>query len=152
VWLSIASGLGVLGLFMGSLTVANARVLNRRRRQAEELFQALLQAEDAERHRIVGALHDDVGQPLYRLLYGLQGCRARVEGASAVATELEQLEALVREVDGTLRAELSALHRGVTDEVGQSGERLPDRDRQGGQQDRQVRAPVGHHPPEQPRR
>jgi two-component system, NarL family, sensor kinase len=118
VWLSIGSGLGVVGLFMGSLTVANARVLNRRRRQAEELFQGLLQAEDAERHRIVGALHDDVGQPLYRLLYGLQGCGARVDDDSAVAAELDGLAALVREVDGTLRAELTTLHRGVADEVG----------------------------------
>jgi two-component system, NarL family, sensor kinase len=117
VWLSIGSGLGILGLFMGTLTAANAGALNRRRRQSERLLKELLQAQDEERRRIVGALHDDVGQPVYRLLYGLQGSRARLEPSHPVADELARLEDLVREVDTTLRGELRLLHGGVPDGV-----------------------------------
>lgn len=118
VWVSIGSGLGILGLFMGALTVSTARVLNRRRRQAEGLLGSLLRAQDEERRRIVGALHDDVGQPLYRLLYGLQGSRARLPQGSEVTEELGRLTDLVREVDRTLRGELRLLHRGLAEDLG----------------------------------
>ena len=118
VWSSIGLGLGVLGIFMGSLTLANARVLNRRRRQAEDLFDALVRSQEEERHRIVGALHDDIGQPLYRLLYGLQGSRDRIDADHAVSEELERLEQIVREIDSRLRAELRVLHSGLTDGLG----------------------------------
>jgi two-component system NarL family sensor kinase len=57
----------------------------------------------------VGALHDDVGQPLYRVLYGLEGSRARLTDDDPVAEELGRLEDIVREVDGTLRNELRVL-------------------------------------------
>lgn len=118
VWLSIGSGLGVLGLFMGTLTLAGARVANRRRRQAEELLGALSRAQERERRRTVGALHDDIGQPLYRLLYGIEGCKARLEGDDPVREELDRLEVLVRDIDRTLRAELRKLHHGAPDDLG----------------------------------
>jgi signal transduction histidine kinase len=110
-WFTVTAGLGLLAVAMGSLTLSNARALEGRRRHAEQLLRELLRAEDAERHRIVGSLHDDVGQPLYRVLYGLEGCRARLQEHSLVAAELDKLAALVREVDGILRAELRRLHR-----------------------------------------
>ena len=115
VWLSIGSGLAILGLFMGALTLAAAQVLNRRRRQAETLLASLLRVQEEERRRIVGALHDDVGQPLYRLLYGLQGSRARLPAGSEVHRELLRLEEVVRKVDGTLRVELRMLHQLLTE-------------------------------------
>ncbi len=118
VWLSIGSGLGVLGLFMGTLTLAGARVANRRRRQAEELLGALSRAQEEERKRTVGALHDDIGQPLYRLLYGIEGCKARVEPGDPIRDELDRLEILVRDIDRTLRAELRKLHHGAPDDLG----------------------------------
>lgn len=117
VWVSIGSGLAVLGVFLGSLTFANARELNRRRRQSERLFTELVSAEDDERRQVVGALHDDVGQPLYRLLYGLQGCRARLDQDDPIAAEIAGLEQLVRGIDRTLRTELRHLHRGLLDRV-----------------------------------
>jgi signal transduction histidine kinase len=117
-WLSIGVGLGVLTVFMASLTLANAHVLTRRRRLAERLFTELVEAQDAERRRIVGSLHDDVGQPLYRLLYGLQGSRSRLDPDDPVAEELEGLEQLVRDVDGTLRAELRGLHSSLAEDLG----------------------------------
>ena len=113
VWLAIVTGLGVLGISMGALTLASARVVNRRRQQAERLLTSLFRVQEEERKRTVGALHDDVGQPLYRLLHGLEGIRARLGGDHWVGGELSHLEGLVREIEQTLRAELRLLHRGV---------------------------------------
>lgn len=110
VWLAIATGLGTLALAMGGLTLSHARAVGRRRRHAEQLLRQLLQAEDRERRRVVGSLHDDIGQPLYRILYGLEGCRSRLDDTGAVQAELDRLGTLVREIDGTLRAELRQLH------------------------------------------
>jgi signal transduction histidine kinase len=110
-WFSISTGLGLLAVAMGTLTLSNARALEGRRRRAEQLLRELLLAEDGERHRIVGSLHDDVGQPLYRVLYGLEGCRARLDDDSLVAAELDKLATLVREIDRILRTELRRLHR-----------------------------------------
>ncbi len=118
VWFSIATGIGVLVIFMGSLAVAGGRAINRRRRQAEHLLGDVLRAQEAERKRIVGALHDEVGQPLYRLLYGLEGSRAKVHDPGAVTGELTRLEEIVRDVDRTLRAELRLLHHSEVEDVG----------------------------------
>ena len=117
-WLSIGLGLGVLTVFMVSLTLANSHVLARRRRLAETLFADLVAAQDHERRRIVGSLHDDIGQPLYRLLYGLQGSRSRLQADDPITVELERLESLVREVDSTLRRELRGLHSSLAEDLG----------------------------------
>jgi signal transduction histidine kinase len=118
VWLSIAIGVGVLAAFLATLAGALARAVNRRRRQSERLLGALFRSQEDERRRIIGALHDDVGQPLYRLLYGLEGSRAKLPEDDPVADELEGLEDLVRDVDGTLRGELEALHQGLAADAG----------------------------------
>jgi signal transduction histidine kinase len=118
IWLAIGSGVAVLGVFMGSLTMSSARVLNRRRRQAERLLGSLFRAQEEERRRTVGALHDDVGQPLYRLLYGLEGSRAKLPSRHPVRQELEGLAELTRGIDRTLRGELRLLHQGIDDELG----------------------------------
>lgn len=118
VWVSIGVGLGALGLFMGVLAVARARSLNERRRQAEKLLRSAFAAQEEERRRVVGALHDDVGQPLYRLLYGLEGSRAKLEADDPVADELLRLEDITRGMDKTLRKELRLLHHGLAADVG----------------------------------
>ncbi len=118
VWASIGVGLLVLGVFLGALALARARDLNRRRREAEELLGSLLRAQDEERRRVIGALHDDIGQPLYRLLYGIEGSKARLPESDPVRAELEHLAGVVREVDATLRAELRILHQGVLADLG----------------------------------
>lgn len=118
VWVSIGSGMAVLAVFLGSLLITRARELNRRRRQAELLLGSLLRAQDEERRRIVGALHDDIGQPLYRLLYGIEGSISKLEAGHPAATELERLGQVVRHIDGTLRAELRLLHEGLAAEAG----------------------------------
>ncbi|MFQ5554294.1 MAG: sensor histidine kinase [Acidimicrobiia bacterium] len=117
VWLSIGIGLGILFLFMGALVVANARIITGRARAAERQLTALAQAREDERHRIVGALHDDIGQPLYRVLMGIQGSRSQIDPASPVASELGGLEDLVRSIDGNLRTELRLLHHGSVEQL-----------------------------------
>lgn len=117
VWLSIGSGLGALAVAMGAFTLTNARVLDGRRRHAEGLLRDLLRVEDDGRRRIVGSLHDGIGQPLYRLMYGLEGCRARLGGATEVVAELDRLISLVHDVDDTLRAELRHLCRPDVDSL-----------------------------------
>jgi len=117
VWLAIGTGIGLLGVFMGSLTISSARVLNRRRRQAEYLLGSLLHAREEERRRTVGALHDDIGQPLFRLLYGLEGSRAKLEPDHPIRQELDGLADLTRAIDRTLRGELRILHQGVDEDL-----------------------------------
>lgn len=118
VWLAIGTGIGLLGIFMAALTVASARVMNRRRRQAEHLLGSLFRAQEDERRRTVGALHDDVGQPLFRLLYGLEGSRAKIPPDNPAHSELGHLADLTRDIDRTLRSELRTLHRGVDEDLG----------------------------------
>lgn len=118
VWITIAIGLGLLAVFMVILMLARAQALNRRRRQAETLLDDLLRAQEEERARIVGALHDDVGQPLYRLLYGLEGGRSKLPEGHPVRQELDHLQTIVRDVDTKLRAELRLLHATVAEDVG----------------------------------
>lgn len=118
VWLSISIGLGVLALFMGSLVLAGARATNKRRRQAEAMLGQMARAREVERKRIVGALHGDIGQPLYRLLYGLEGSIGKLDQPEAIEGELVHLADMVRDIDTTLRAELSLLHHSVVEDVG----------------------------------
>jgi two-component system NarL family sensor kinase len=93
-------------------------VLDRRRQQAENLLGSLFHAQEDERRRTVGALHDDVGQPLFRLLYGLEGSRAALPPDHPAQLELERLSDLTRDIDRTLRTELRTLHRGVDEDLG----------------------------------
>ena len=118
VWLAVGSGLAVLLVFNVNLVAANSLALIRRRDQAERLFADLARAQEEERSRIIGALHDDIGQPLYRVLYGIQGSRSQVDPDSPVAAELERAAELVRSIDGTLRSELRMLHQGAIDRLG----------------------------------
>ncbi len=109
VWTALGVGAAML---LGALTVAgvaNARAERRRQARSERLIGQLIEIREDERTRIVGALHDDIGQPLYRILFGLQASRGMVEENSDVGRELERLDELVREVDATLRSELSTL-------------------------------------------
>ncbi len=110
VWVSIAIGLTAIGLVMAVGSAARTREVNRRRRQAEGLLESSFSAQESERRRVVSALHDDIGQPMYRLLYGLEGSRAKLDPSDPVAVELGHLADVVREMDGTLRNELRLLH------------------------------------------
>ncbi len=116
-WIRIGSGLGVLSLFMGALTAVIVRGVERRRRQSERLLRRSLEVRETERVRLATALHDDVGQPLYRLLYGLEALKeSQLEPNAAI--EAERLSELVREVDDTLRDEMRRLQTSPVDQQG----------------------------------
>ena len=118
IWLIIGTGLGTLAVFAGSLAIATVHATNRRRRQAEGLLGELLTAQDQERSQIVGALHDDIGQPLYRVLFGLQGARAHLAEGHPVAAELARSEDLLRHVEASLRSELRLLDHDSAADIG----------------------------------
>lgn len=116
-WLGIAAGLSALLVFNALVVAANTRELAHRRDQAEGLLADLAHAQEEERVRIMGALHDDIGQPLYRVLYGVEGCRAQLDGNTAVMDELASIAVLIRSIDETLRSELHMLHQGEIDQL-----------------------------------
>ncbi len=116
-WIRIGSGLSVLMLFMGALTAVILRGVERRRQQSERLLRRSLEVRETERVRLATALHDDVGQPLYRLLYGLEALKESQLGPDA-AIEAERLSQLVREVDDTLRDEMRRLQTSPVDQQG----------------------------------
>ncbi|MDK1292757.1 MAG: histidine kinase [Actinomycetota bacterium] len=107
----IALGTGAVALIaaLTAAAIANARTERSQRSRSERLISQLLEIRENERTRIIGALHDDIGQPLYRIMFGLQASRRMVEQGSDVDEELAGLDALVREVDTTLRSELMTL-------------------------------------------
>jgi signal transduction histidine kinase len=109
VWLALGVGASLLLAALAAAGVANARAERRRRERSRRLISQLIEIREDERRRIVGALHDDIGQPLYRILYGLQATSGMVDKDSDVHQELTNLDGLVREVDATLRSELTAL-------------------------------------------
>lgn len=116
VWLSNGFGLAVLLAFFLSVGRASLAVLDGRRRQSESLVAEMARAQETERSRIIGALHDDIGQPLYRVLYGIEGSVSQLEADSPVSEELHRVADLVRWIDGALRSELLMLHQGSIDE------------------------------------
>ena len=118
VWVSIGIGITSIVAVMALGVMARDRELNRRRAQAEKLLQSSFIAQEEERRRVVSALHDDIGQPLYRLLYGLEGSRAKLDPENKVAIELGHLTTVVRDMDATLRHELKLLHFEMAADVG----------------------------------
>ncbi len=117
VWISITIGIGLLAIFIAILIVVNGKAITRRRRFIEKLFGDLVRSQAEERTRISGSLHDDIGQSLYRIHYGLEDIRSRVDADSAIAGELDHLGTLVSDVDGVLRAELRLLRYGTGEEL-----------------------------------
>jgi len=109
VWAALGLGAAALLIALVVAAVANARAETKQKARSERLIGQLLEIQDVERMRIIGALHDDIGQPLYRIMFGLAASQGMVEEGSDVHTELAGLDALVRDVDATLRHELTAL-------------------------------------------
>jgi two-component system NarL family sensor kinase len=120
IWASIGIGLAAIGLVMAVGVAARTREVNSRRRQAEGLLDSSFRAQEEERRRVVSALHDDIGQPMYRLLYGLEGSQARLKPSDPVSVELGKLAGIVRDMDATLRNELRLLHFELAADTGLS--------------------------------
>ncbi len=83
------------------------------------LLRRLVDAQEDERRRLVGDLHDGLGQTLTRILYGLRGSRARLRPDQAeVAAELERLESLTDEQARHLRRYMAAIRPAVLEDFG----------------------------------
>lgn len=117
VWASIAVGIGSLSVFVASLILMNGRAVTRRRRLAEKLFGDLVRSQAEERTRVIGSLHDDIGQTLYRIHYGIEDLQSRAGADGLFAAELAHIGDLVNEVDSSLRAELRSLQYGTGEEL-----------------------------------
>ena len=129
VWASVAAGLGLLLVFLVSSFGTLLGSVQRRREEAESrarqleaaqierqrLLTSLVSAQEDERQRIVGEIHDGLGQDLHRVLFGLRGCRA---GTAGCAEELAGLEELVEQSSRKLRRLLADLRPSTIDDVG----------------------------------
>jgi two-component system NarL family sensor kinase len=107
-------GVGALLLVAAAAWRLHTRALSRRRADAERALGAAQALADADRRAMVATLHDDVGQPMFRLLYGIEGAAAQLpEGA--VRDELTRLAGFVQEIDRELRQTLRGLHADVVE-------------------------------------
>jgi len=79
------------------------------------MFGNLVRARAEERARIVGALHDDIGQPLYRIHYELQNLLTETD--DGIAGHVREVDEMVLAVDGSLRSELKTLRHGTAEEL-----------------------------------
>ncbi|HEX2649870.1 MAG TPA: PAS domain S-box protein [Burkholderiales bacterium] len=87
-----------------------------------QLMNRLMHAQEAERHRVAGDLHDLIGQKLTALGINLDIVRQQMPqaGASAVAGRLYQMTTLLAETIGAVRGLISDLRPQVLDEHGLS--------------------------------
>lgn len=86
------------------------------RRQLERVMEQLVDAEDSERRRLAGDVHDSVARDLYRILYGVRTLAADAPASAQPA--LAELEAAVLEASGSLRNLLRDLYPTVAEDVG----------------------------------
>jgi len=87
-----------------------------------QLMNRLMHAQEAERHRVAGDLHDLIGQKLTALGINLDIVRQQMPqaGASTVAGRLHQIAMLLEETIGAVRGVISDLRPQVLDEHGLS--------------------------------
>lgn len=80
------------------------------------VMEKLLSAQEEERMRIVGEVHDGLGQDLHRVLFGIRGCiNATAEERIA---ELGRLGEIIEEASRRLRRLLRDLHPTMIEDVG----------------------------------
>lgn len=97
----LVGALGLLWLATLPLAWRLARRLELRQREREALLQRAIDAQDSERRRIAGALHDDVVQDLAGLGFSLSAAAARSE-----SPELREAADQTRQTMRKLRAAL----------------------------------------------
>lgn len=80
------------------------------------LMSRLVSAHEDERRRIVGEIHDGLGQDVHRVLFGLRGIRSGP--AEEITAELDRLEELVEQSGRRLRRLLQDLRPSTLEDVG----------------------------------
>ncbi len=86
------------------------------RAQLRDVMDRLVSAQEEERQRIVGEVHDGLGQDLHRVLFGIRGLMNATP--EEVDAELASLEKLVNQSSRRLRRLLAELHPSVIEDVG----------------------------------
>ena len=90
--------------------------LEKSRARLQDVMQRLVSAQENERQRIVGEIHDGLGQDLHRVLFGIRGCLSG--DRSEVEAELRKLEELVSTSSGKVRRLLQELHPSMINDIG----------------------------------
>lgn len=86
------------------------------RARLQDVMQRLVTAQESERQRIVGEIHDGLGQDIHRVLFGIRGCLSGDQ--SEIEAELQKLEELVSDSSGRLRRLLQELHPSMINDIG----------------------------------
>lgn len=115
VTLSSVAGAVLLAVALLAVMVAQGRRALEQQQRAETMFGNLVRARAEERAHIVGALHDDIGQRLYRIHFGLQDLLSRTN--DGLADDVGAVDQLVLEVEASLRDELKSLRNGASDQL-----------------------------------
>ena len=92
--------------------------LNDYREQLERVMDKIVVAEEGERRRLAGDLHDSLAQDLYRILYELRNLAA--DAPKDMSGSFEEIEGVVLEASRSLRRVLRDLHPTVVEDVGLS--------------------------------
>lgn len=83
------------------------------------LLRRLVDAQERERRHLVGDLHDELGQSLTRILYGLRGARTRLTTEQQeIRQELERLETLTDGMSTSLRRYIATISPAVLEDFG----------------------------------
>lgn len=90
--------------------------LDKSRLELSKLMERLVVAQEDERQRIVGEVHDGLGQDLHRILLGIRGSQAATE--DQIWDELGTLESIVVDAIKKLRRLLQDLHPSTIDDIG----------------------------------
>lgn len=105
-----------------AVTIENARLfegLVRERQRKQELLWRLLHAEEEERKRIAGYLHDQLGRRLFELHYGLRQCQEQIGESDPLICEiLARLDGEARRCGDEIRAIMNELRPAVLDDFG----------------------------------
>jgi len=115
VTLTSVAGVALLALVVLSIMVSQGRRSLNQQKRAATMFGDLVRARADEREHIVGALHDDIGQRLYRIHFGLQDLLSRSDDGAA--DHLQAVDQIVLDADSALRAELKSLRHGAPEEL-----------------------------------
>ncbi len=108
---------------IGSLLSREARESSRlaraERDKARRLLWRLMHAEEEERKRVAGEIHDRMGRQLFELTYGIDRCRDLLDSdATAARSTLARLGADARACSDTTRTLMNELRPPVLDDFG----------------------------------
>jgi PAS domain S-box-containing protein len=100
--LSVSPLADVSGKIIGASKIARD-ITDRRQTEAaqrdREIMRRIVEAQEAERHRIARDLHDHLGQQLTALRLKLESVRAKCDGNGSLASEMEQIQNYASRID-----------------------------------------------------